>query len=237
MSNAIYTMLSRQAGLVNELQTVSNNIANASTTGYKSDRAIFAEYVIATGPQTPSLSVGGLAGHSFELSQGGLATTGGPFDLAIQGDGFFLVQTAQGVRLTRAGHFQLSADGTLINGQGNGVLNAGGGAITFPPEAERIGIGADGTISVNGEAFDRVGVVTPNGELSREMGTLFIAADGFVPSQTGVVVQGALEQSNVVPVLEVARMIEVQRAYDAGQSLLEAEDQRVSQIISALRDR
>ncbi len=237
MSNAIYTMLSRQAGLVNELQSVSNNIANASTTGFKADRAIFAEYLVPTGADTASLSIGRLAGHAFELSQGGLSSTGGTFDLAVQGEGYFVVQTEQGPRLTRAGHFQLSADGTLINAEGLPVMNAGGGPINLPPEAERVGIGADGTISVNGEPFDRVGVVAPNGELLREMGTLFSAADGYAQAENAVVVQGALEQSNVVPVLEVARMIEVQRAYDAGQSLLEAEDQRVSQIISALRPR
>jgi flagellar basal-body rod protein FlgF len=115
MSNAIYAMLGRQQGLMQEMQVVANNLANSSTTGYKSDRALFGEFLVATGSQSSSLSMGGLAGHSFAMAQGALKITGGEMDLAIQGDGFFLVNTEQGQRLTRAGHFQLSTDGQLVD--------------------------------------------------------------------------------------------------------------------------
>jgi flagellar hook protein FlgE len=89
MSNAIYAMLGRQQGLMQEMQVVANNLANSSTTGYKSDRALFGEFLVATGSQSSSLSMGGLAGHSFAMAQGALKITGGEMDLAIQGDGFF----------------------------------------------------------------------------------------------------------------------------------------------------
>tara|TARA_R110000787_G_scaffold102192_5_gene208112 strand:- start:33206 stop:33919 length:714 start_codon:yes stop_codon:yes gene_type:complete len=237
MSNAIYATLARQHGLMQEMQVVSNNLANSSTTGYKTDRAIFAEFLVSTGSDDSSLSMGSLAGHSFEMEQGGLKVTGGQFDLAVQGDGYFTVDTPQGTRLTRAGQFQLAANGNLIDMNGSNVLNAGGGPITIPPEATNLVISADGTISADGLQIDQVGVVIPDGELMRDSNTYFSAAGGFVAAKEFGIVQGALEQSNVSPVLEVSRMIEVQRAYEAGQTLLETEDQRLGQLISAVRER
>ncbi len=237
MSHAIYPTISRQDGLMKEMQVVANNLANANTTGYKSDRAVFAEYLVSTGKQSSSLSIGGLAGHAYKMEQGGLSFTGGQFDLAIEGDGFFLIETENGERLTRAGHFLLSSDGELIDAQGNAVLGEGGNSITVPEDATHITISADGAISAGGELIDRVGVVLANGPLLRDSNTYFSAPDGFTGSETATIIQGALEQSNVSPVLEVARMIEVQRAYEAGQALLEKEDQRISQLINAVRER
>lgn len=237
MSNAIYAALNRQHGLMKEMQVVSNNLANSSTTGYKTDRAIFAEYIVRTGSETPSISMGTLAGHDFDLSQSGLKFTGGKFDLALQGDGFFVVRTPGGDRLTRAGHFQLSNEGTLINGEGYPVLGAGGNPITIPEEATDVAFGSDGSISAGGQLIEQIGVVQTEGQLLRDTGTLFEAQEGFEQTEAATVVQGALELSNVSPVLEVARMIEVQRAYEAGQSLLEREDQRITQLITAVRER
>ncbi len=237
MSNAIYTTLARQQGLAQEMQVVSNNLANASTTGYKSDRAVFAEFLVGTGPQTASLSMGGLAGHSFEMAQGAFKLTGGQFDLAVQGEGYFSVETEQGVRLTRAGHFQLSSDGTLVDMHGNSVLGASGGPISIPADAAQITISRDGTISSNQGQIDRIDIVIPDGPLSKDSNTYFSAPGGYSSAAEFAIVQGALEQSNVSPVLEVSRMIEVQRAYEAGQTLLEREDERIGQLISTIRER
>ena len=237
MSNSIYATLSRQDGLLKELQVVTNNIANTNTAGYKTDRAVFAEYLITTGADSPSLSMGALAGHSFDLTQGTVKFTGGQFDLALQGEGFFAIETDAGQRLTRAGGFQLSADGELITGDGARVLNSGNTPIQIPPEAERLAISGDGTISADGEIIDQVGIFTPNGQLQRDTDTRFVADGGFKLAQGVSVLQGALEASNVSPVLEMARMIEVQRAYEAGQTVLEREDQRITQLISTVRDR
>ena len=236
MSNAIYASLARQEGLMKEMQVVANNLANSSTTGYKSDRAIFAELVVSAGPEALSLSVGALSGHAFDIEQGAMKFTGGPFDFAIQGEGYFVVDTPAGNRLTRAGHFQLDQTGKLVDAQGNAVMSAGGGEITIPPDAVNISVGNDGTISANGEIIDRIGVSGVEGELVRDSNTYFNAPNGFEGIENPAVVQGALEQSNVSPVLEVARMIEVQRAYEAGQAILEKEDQRITQLITALRE-
>jgi len=238
MSSAIYTTLTRQQGLMQEMQVVANNLANASTTGFKSDRAIFAELLVPrAGDPNLSLSMGGLAGHEFKMEQGGLNFTGGQFDLAIQGEGFFLIDTPQGERLSRAGHFQLSGEGNLVDARGNNVLNSGGNPIAIPDEVTQFSIAADGTISARGEIIDQIGVVVVDGQLQRESNTMFVAPDGFRQATDAQIVQGALEQSNVSAVLEVTRMIEVQRAYEAGQALMEREDQRISQLINAVRER
>jgi flagellar basal-body rod protein FlgF len=237
-------MLGRQQGLMKEMQVVANNLANSSTTGYKSDRAMFGEFLVATGSQSSSLSMGGLAGHSFAMTQGALKITGGQLDLAIQGDGFFLVDTPQGQRLTRAGNFQMSPDGKLVDSNGSALLSAGGSPINIPQNTSQIRIASDGTVSVSSgdgippQDVGQVGVVTVDQEatLVRDSNSYFSAPDGHKPAENTEIVQGALEQSNVSPVLEVARMIEVQRAYEAGQTLFEREDQRIGQIISAIRN-
>ncbi len=237
MSNSIYATLSRQDGLLKELQVVANNIANTNTTGYKTDRAIFAEYLVSTGDQTPSLSMGALAGHTFDLTQGTVKFTGGQFDLAIQGEGFFAIQTEAGERLTRAGAFQLSNTGELITPDGANVLDAGNTPIQIPPEAASISIAGDGSISADGELLGQIGVFRANGQLQRDTDTRFTAEGGTEAIQNASVLQGAVEQSNVSPVLEMARMIEVQRAYEAGQTVLEQEHQRISQFISTVGNR
>lgn len=236
MSNAVYINLGRQVGLSQELSMVANNLANISTTGYKTDRAIFSEYIQAAGQDQASTSMGRLSAHSYELGQGGLRTTGNQFDLAIQGEGFFAVETDRGIRLTRAGHFQLDPDGRLIDPQGNIVQGAGGNQITLPPNASTVSIGGDGSISADGQLIDRVGVFQTEGDLLRDSDTYFEALDGYAAFEGGQMIQGALEQSNVSPVEEIARMIAVQRAYEAGQAVMEREDQRITQLITTIRN-
>ncbi len=234
MSNAVYAALSRQAGLTREMDNVANNLANISTTGFKANRAVFAEYIVATGEESPSLSMGVLGGHTMDDTQGTLRFTGSSFDVAIQGEGYFLVAGPNGERLTRAGHFQLSPEGLLIDARGSAVLDAGGGEITIPPETANISIAGDGSISSDGFQIGQIGIVAPEGQLRREDAT-YMVAPAFQPVEAPQVIQGALEQSNVTPVLEVARMIEVHRAYEAGQTLLEREDERVAKLIEAMK--
>ena len=236
MSMSVYAALARQDGLSKEIEVVANNLANSSTVGYKADRAIFVEYIVPAGPDTPSVSMGTLAAHAFELTQAALKFTGGQFDVALQGEGYFQIQTDQGVRLTRAGSFQLSPEGVMIDPFGNPVLGFGG-PITIPEDATSVEIAGNGTISANGQLVDQIALVVPNGELERDTNTMFTAPGGTDQAENVTLIQGALEQSNVSPVLEIARMIEVQRAYEAGQAMLEREDQRLNQTIEALRTR
>lgn len=237
MPMSVYASLGRQEGLMREMEVVANNLANSSTVGYKSDRAIFSEFIVSGGRDAPSVSMGGLGGHAFDLTQSSLAFTGSNFDIALQGEGYFLVRTEAGDRLTRAGHLQLSAEGELIDSNGNAILEAGGNPITLPPTIEQLSIGNDGSIAADGQLIGQIGIVVPNDQILRDSNTYFVAPNGVRPTEEATIIQGALEQSNVSPVLEVSRMIEVQRAYEAGQAMLEREDQRISQVITAVRQR
>ncbi|MFN6925715.1 MAG: flagellar hook-basal body complex protein [Tabrizicola sp.] len=234
MDAALYTTLNRQSGLMREMGVVANNIANSSTAGFKREGIVFSEYIAALG-QDPSLSMAHATGRHVDLSQATLTTTGGAFDLAIQGEGFFLIETPQGERLTRAGSFTPNAEGELVTPDGYRLLDAGGAPIFVPPDARGVAVARDGTLSANGQPIAQLGLWRPADPLAlkHQSGTMF---DGgaLEPVEGGTVMQGMLEESNVEPVSEIARMIEVQRAYELGQKFLDAEDERVRGVIQAL---
>ncbi|MEO9822849.1 MAG: flagellar hook-basal body complex protein [Yoonia sp.] len=236
MDNATYAALTRQSGLANELRVVANNIANASTTGFRAEGVVFSEYVNVLSNDHDSLSMASARVRETNDAQGVLKQTNATFDLAIEGEGFFLVQTPAGERLTRAGHFTPNANGDLVDADGFPVLDAGGAPVFVPTGAGPVGIGADGVISAGGQLVGQIGVVVPTNPLGliREGGTRFEAPDGFDPAQEAQVVQGFLEGSNVNPTQEIARMIEVQRAYELGQSFLDKEDERIRAVMQAL---
>ena len=233
MDAAGYTTLNRQSGLMREMGVVANNIANSSTTGFRREGVVFSEYIAAL-DQDPSLSMAHASGRHVDLSQATLTMTGGAFDLAIQGEGFFLVETPQGERLTRAGSFTPSPEGELVTPDGYRLLDAGGAPVFVPPDA-KVAVARDGTLSANGEPIAQIGLWRPADLLAlrHQSGTHF---DGgaLEPVEEAVVMQGMLEESNVEPVSEIARMIEVQRAYELGQKFLDAEDERVRGVIQAL---
>ena len=236
MDNPVYITLSRQSGLLKQLNTIANNIANASTTGFKKEGALFTEYVAGAGQDVESLSIGRLGAQFTSLTQGTLSATGGNLDVAIEGDGFFLVGTEEGERLTRAGRFQTDLTGRLVNPDGLPVLDEAGGEIQLPPEASSIVIASDGTISADGNPLGKLGVVSAAEETLERLGNnLWTAKDGYEPVLLPRVVQGFLEDSNVNPVEEIARLIEVQRSYEAGQKIFEQEDDRVDNLIRIIR--
>lgn len=234
MDAAGYATLNRQSGLMREMGVVANNIANSSTTGFRREGVVFSEYVAAL-DDDPSLSMAHASGRHVDLSQSTLSQTGGQFDFAIQGEGFFLIETPQGQRLTRAGSFTPSAAGELVTPDGFRLLDAGGAPIFVPPDAKGVALAADGTLSAGGQPIAQVGLWQPSDPLSlrHQAGTMF-AADAVEPATGATVLQGQLEDSNVEPVSEIARMIEVQRAYELGQKFLDAEDERVRGVIQAL---
>jgi flagellar basal-body rod protein FlgF len=233
MDAALYATLNRQSGLMREMGVVANNIANSSTAGFRREGVVFSEYVVAL-QGDPSLSMAHASGRHLDLSQATLTMTGGAFDFAIQGEGFFLVETPQGERLTRAGSFTPNAEGELVTPDGHRLLDAGGGPVFVPPDSP-VALARDGTLSANGQPIAQIGLWQPVDPLALRhlSGTLF---DGGAvePAGEATVIQGMLEESNVEPVTEITRMIEVQRAYELGQKFLDAEDERVRAVIQTL---
>lgn len=233
MENAGYTTLTRQAGLLREMQLVANNIANAATTGYRREGLIFSEYVAALDDGGPSLSMASGDARMTDDRQGPLEMTGGAFDFAIEGEGFFLVMTPEGERLTRAGAFTPGPEGEILAADGAQLLDAGGAPVFVPSGARAVTLAPDGTLAADGQPVGQVGVFRPLDplDLARQSGTRFSTQRGWEPVAEPKVVQGFLEGSNVNPVVEITRMIEVQRAYELGQSFLDKEDERIRGVL------
>lgn len=236
MDNAGYVTITRQQGLLQELRVIANNIANMSTTGYRREATMFDEYIKRLPVEGGSLSMAAMEVPDTRLDQGALGATGGSFDLAIEGRGFFQVETPNGIRLTRDGAFLRNADGEMVTPEGHRVLDPGGGPIFLPPSAKNIAISTDGTVSADGVTIGAVGIVEPENPLllRREGGVLFAPEGGVQQVFDAVIHQGFLEESNVSPISELGRMIEVQRAYEAANSLQEREDERIRSAIRTI---
>ncbi|MEL0436605.1 flagellar hook-basal body complex protein [Phycobacter sp. K97] len=235
METAGYATLSRQSGLMREMRVVANNIANAATTGYRSEGLIFSEYV-KSAPGQESLSMARANIHNTSLEQGQLTKTNGTFDFAIEGDAFFMVETPQGERLTRAGAFSSNAAGDLVTMDGHRVLDAGRAPVFVPTDAESVQVGADGTISADGQPLGQIGLFRPleKHTMSREDGVMFRVDGDIEEALDGRVLQGFLEGSNVNAIHQVSRLVEIQRAYEMGQSFLTTEDERIRAAIKNL---
>ncbi len=230
MENTALIGLSRQIALRRELDVVANNIANLNTTGYKADSTVFQEFLMPVArastfqgtDQRLSYVHDRATWHNF--GTGPLKQTGNPLDLSIDGDAFLVVQTPRGERYTRNGSLQVNAAGELVTNGGDRVLGDAG-PIVFQSTDNSISISPDGTISVregantNAEAlrgklrlvrFDQMQT------LLKDTSSMFRAPDGVQPqpAPTNVrVLQGTIEQSNVQPVVEMARLIELTRTY------------------------
>jgi flagellar basal-body rod protein FlgF len=230
MNSGMYTALSGNLASQQRLETLSNNLANVNTAGFKRDRVIF-ESVLASvkNPSQPSGTLTDsptMSGVSFatDFSAGPARQTGNTLDLALDGDGFFVVNSPQGRAYTRQGNFHVNGSGRLVTADGNEVL-ANGAPITV--NGGKVDIDGKGVVSVDGNrvaSLDVVDFPKPY-QLQKAGGALFVAgAAGAAeqPARTTQVRQGFLEDSNVNPVLEMANLIETTRYYEscikAGQS-------------------
>lgn len=221
MDNAIYLSLQQQRVLSTQLDIVANNLANVTTTGFKGEIARFAEASVnpAADQDSPRdirfVRDNGLVRN---LTQGAVLRTENPLDLAVEGDGFFVVQGPDGPLYTRDGSFALDPNGALVTKDGLPVLDSGNAPILVPPDSGPLGIGKDGTITAGLTQIGQVGVVQfQAAERLQKVGANRYEANGQNPiaSPNSRVVQGALEGSNVSPVVEISRLIEISRAYEA----------------------
>jgi len=193
--------------------------------------------VQALAPGDPSLSMATANVRDTRLDQAPLTQTGGTFDLAIEGDGFFMIEGPNGAMLTRAGAFSPSPEGELVTLDGYRLLDGGAAPVFVPMDAASIAIAADGTLSADGQPLAEIGLWLPENrtDMRHRNGVRFEVPGGTQPVIEGaVILQGFLEGSNVDPIGELARMVEIQRAYEQGQAFLEREDERIRGVIQAL---
>jgi flagellar basal-body rod protein FlgF len=220
------TAASGMRARMESLDMLANNIANADTGGYKTDREFYSLYTsaeaIAPGGNDPS-TLPVIEKTYIDYAQGSLRETSNPLDFGIQGKGFFAVDSPSGVAYTRNGNFQLTPAGNLVNADGYSVRSASGQAIkldsTLPVE-----VAADGTISQSGQSGGKLAVLdfADHGDLIKQGNTLFRPADPKTkPIVTSAEVkQGRLESSNVGNSESVIRLVSVMRQFDMLQKAI-----------------
>ncbi len=221
MDNSIYIVLSRQTALFRDLEVSANNIANASTPGYNAQKLLFSQF-LADDNRRKDAYANDVSDYR-DTSSGSIRKTENPFDLAITGPGYFLVETPQGTRYTKAGNFQIDGDGTLMTAQGFPVLGSDASRITIAPDARSIDINGIGEIAINGEPSGQIGMVefANEQELTRVGNTLFTTTQAATPSEQSRMVQGAVENSNVNAVAELIRVQELSRSVGSTAKFIE----------------
>ena len=227
MDSGYYAAMTGLVARTQALDTAAANLANAQTPGYRAEREYFRSALLGPDASDSQLgrtvnNYGLLGGDRLSMAQGALQTTGNPLDLAIEGEGFFQVQTANGLRYTRDGSFHRSQSGQLVTSAGEPVLSAAGQTIAIPPG--EVTVGADGVISVAGGTVASVGVLTFSAgiQLTPEGANRYVAPAAVVPvaAKGSAVHQGALEAANQDVVQGSLDLIVMQRQAEMMQKAL-----------------
>lgn len=241
METTSYIALSRQGALRREMDVIAHNVANMNSTAYKGEKMMFVEHLTKSRDDLSfiprKLSFTRDVAQYRNLSEGPINSTGNPLDLAIRGDGYFVVQRQDGTEAyTRNGSFTMDSTGQLVTQSGDPVMSNGGAPIIFSPQDNNITIAADGTVSTNTGQLGKVRVVRFDDaqKLRAEQGGLLSTDEAPQDVQRPGVIQGSIEGSNIQPVIEMARMIDVHRAYDSVKNFVESEDGRQRKMIDQL---
>lgn len=229
MTESSYIGMSMATSLQRQLDITANNIANAATAGYKGEHVVFESYMQpgVPGGEDAAEFVSD-TGSYIDTRPGALSQTGNPLDVALHGEGWFSYQTPDGQQAYgRDGNFTLDPQGNLTLLSGAKVLNQGGAPIVLPTEGMgAVSISKDGTISGVGTGpLDRIGVfdIADIQSYRRAGSGMLVAPDGAkapIAAETTQVMQGNLELSNVNPIREMTRLIDVQRAYERTNTLM-----------------
>jgi flagellar basal-body rod protein FlgF len=230
MDNSLYVTLSRQLTLRRALDVTANNLANIDTAGFKVESLMVQTDALSptAAPASEPIKYVIDNGLARNFGQGGLEHSSNPLDVAIEGDGFFAVQTPAGTRYTRDGRFGIDAQNRLVDHQGNAVLSSSGAPISVDPTKTDFAVAKDGTISQGGKTLGKLGVsrFANLSALQKQGDNLFDAgAAAAIPANSARLHQGMVEHSNVQPVVEITQLISITRAYE-----------RLTQMISQTQD-
>ncbi|MEI9430975.1 flagellar basal-body rod protein FlgF [Mesorhizobium sp. Cs1299R1N3] len=237
MRDSLYVALSAQMALERRLDTIADNVANASTVGFRATGVKFEDVVSGAGQKSVSFASSGKTYLSG--AHGAMTETGNPFDFAIQGDAWFAIDTPAGTVMTRDGRFSMNENGELMSVEGHPVLDAGGAPIQLDPRNGPPKAGADGSLRQNEQLVGSIGLY------NFDPGQNFVryGNSGIVPASTPEpvtdrsdvgIAQGFVEESNVNPVLEMTRLIMVQRAFENTAALMRQTDSSTDEAIKTL---
>jgi flagellar basal-body rod protein FlgF len=229
VSGGIWAAASGATTQLMSLDATANNLANANTPGYKGDAAVFREHLMTAvkgGRSVKEMRFSAIDGFTHDYSIGPITQTGRPLDVAIQGDGFFVVKTPQGERYTRAGSFSITQKGDLVMPGGGRVMNEAGQPINVPPDAKSVRITADGSVDADGATVGRVKVVkfVNQAALEKEGNILFKATQASGrPKLTPAELQTeSVEGANTSVVLGMTSMVTTTRTFDAIERVIDA---------------
>jgi flagellar basal-body rod protein FlgF len=241
MENAGYIALSRMVAQQRVLEVRATNIANTGTPGFKSESVLFSDYLLNQRGVTPPPG-----GRTVQLvqdratwrdfGQGQVSKTGNPLDLALQGEGFFVVDTPRGERYTRAGRFSLSATGQIVDMAGNPVLGTDGRAISVPPDASGITVGGDGTITADSGPIGKFRVVQFDDQqaMRAEGDSLFETTQASRDATAPAISQGTIEGANIKAIVEVTAMMAEMREFEFASQFADGEAQREQAAIERI---
>ncbi len=248
MDNSTTIALSRLVAQSRAMDVTANNLANTATPGFRTERMLFSDWLLRE-PATaagPALPPGGRVlaytqdrSTYREQQAGPLTQTGNPLDLAIGGNGYFTVQTQNGTRLTRAGHFARATDGSVTDENGNALLDTNGRKLQMAPADTAISVSSDGTVSSQNGQIGKIAIVAPNdpNQMRAEGSRLLNSLGPTTPVTTPAIIQGAIEESNVQPTLEITRMMTDVREFQFTTQFLQAEGDRQQSAIDKITQR
>ncbi|MBX3582175.1 MAG: flagellar basal-body rod protein FlgF [Rhizobiaceae bacterium] len=237
MQTGLYVTLSSQIALEKRLNTIADNVANTSTVGFRATGVKFQDVV--TGTDDKALSFVSSGDSYLSTAAGPLRQTGNPFDFAIRGEAWFGIETPAGTVMTRDGRFTVTENGELVTIEGYPVLDAGGAPIQLDPRNGAPSASADGSLRQGDNLVGALGLFAfdPGTDFVR-FGNSGIVSQGppepVVDRMDAGVAQGFVEESNVNPMLEITRLIMVQRAFENGAALLRDTESSYDDAIKTL---
>jgi flagellar basal-body rod protein FlgF len=238
METPTYIALSKQTAMAKDMNTLANNIANASTNGYRGESILFQEYLARTGTMglRDKISFVQDIGTFRNTKDGPLVQTNNELDIALHGEGYMVIGNPAGDQYVRTGMFHLDANRQVVTSDGYPLLQENGRSLTIPLGAKKVVVSGDGVMSTEQGEVGRIRLVRFNSEQAmRNAGNGVYATDQApLPATETKVTQGALEGSNIQPVMEVTRMIQVSRDYQSIQGMLEAENTRQRDAFSRI---
>ena len=242
MDNTTSIAVSRLMAQQRAMDVTANNIANAGTPAYRAERVQFSDWLVREPSSGSASGEGALAFTQDratwrEQQPGALSHTGNPFDLAIGNPlAWFTVQTPDGPRLTRAGHFSLSAGGQIVDPDGNALLDRNGQKLAVGGADTRVSVSGDGTVSSENGQLGQIGFVEPSTEanLQAQGGRLYATTDPTSAVAAPRLVQGAVEDSNVQPITEITRMMDDVRQFQFVSQFVQGEADRQSGAIEKI---
>ncbi len=248
MENTTTIALSRLVAQSRAMDVSANNLSNAGTPGFRTERMLFSDWLMREPTSTGSSSLppgGRVLSYTQDRAtyrdkqEGTLTHTANQLDLAINGDGFFTINTPRGPRLSRSGHFERAPDGTITDATGQPLLDTTGQKLTLTPSDTILTVSANGTISSQNGKIGQIGIVAPDdpNKMRAEGGRLLASDSATTPVAAPQMTQGALEDSNVAPTQELTRMMTDLREFQFTSQFVSAEADRQQSAIDKITQR